>query len=266
MFSYTYSKLRGNYTGLTSSDISDGGAGGRASPNNSRAFDEPYFSWNANGGSSSGLLPTDRPNTFKGYAYYEMPWMKRFTTDIGIFQYLYSGSPVTSYLDVGDGGTAWAVQTFNRGEYVSASQDPTSGFITLGSPHTFRTPWYIQSDLQFTQNVKLGEEKVLSFGATMANLFNQRSVTAYNALMDSGDGVNQYAALPSSSCQAPLPGYCYIGNGNPFYAAAERPYNVSDVINNYKGRGYAIALNSAYGTPAYYQLARTIRLQAKFTF
>jgi hypothetical protein len=63
-----------------------------------------------------------------------------------------------------------------------------------------------------------------------------------------------------------LPGYCYIGNGNPFYAAAERPYSVSDVINNYKGRGYAIALNSAYGTPAYYQLARTIRLQAKFTF
>ena len=27
MFSYTYSKLRGNYTGLTSSDISDGQAG-----------------------------------------------------------------------------------------------------------------------------------------------------------------------------------------------------------------------------------------------
>ena len=68
MFSYTYSKLRGNYTGLTSSDIADGN-GGRNAPNNSRSFDEPMFSWNAQGGSSSGLLPTDRPNAFKGYAY-----------------------------------------------------------------------------------------------------------------------------------------------------------------------------------------------------
>ena len=52
---------------LTSSDLGDGG-GGRNAPNNSRAFDEPYFSWNANGASSSGLLPTDRPNALKGYA------------------------------------------------------------------------------------------------------------------------------------------------------------------------------------------------------
>ena len=47
MFSYTYSQLRGNYTGLTSSELSDGEAGGRNSPNNSRAFDEPFFSWNS---------------------------------------------------------------------------------------------------------------------------------------------------------------------------------------------------------------------------
>ena len=87
MFSYTYSKLRGNYTGLTSSDISDGQQGGRSSPNNSRAFDEPYFQYNSFGGSSSGLLPTDRPNTFKGYGYYELSWMKKFSTNFGIFQY-----------------------------------------------------------------------------------------------------------------------------------------------------------------------------------
>ena len=70
MFSYTYSQFRGNYTGLTSSDISDGGAGGRNSPNNSRAFDEPYFQWNARW-FFQRLLPTDRPNTLKGYAYYD---------------------------------------------------------------------------------------------------------------------------------------------------------------------------------------------------
>src|SRR5579872_7174927 len=118
MVSYTYSKLRGNYTGLTSSDISDGQLGGRSSPNNSRAFDEPYFSYNSFGGSSSGLLPTDRPNTFKGYGYYELSWLKHMTTDLGLFQYLYSGSPVTSYLDVGAGNGAWPVQAWDRGQFV----------------------------------------------------------------------------------------------------------------------------------------------------
>ena len=93
MFSYTYSNFRGNYTGLTSSDIGDGG-GGRNAPNNSRAFDEPYFSWNANGSSSSGLLPTDRPNALKGYVYYDLPWLSKFATDFGVFQAAYSGTPL----------------------------------------------------------------------------------------------------------------------------------------------------------------------------
>ena len=100
MFSYTFSRLCGNYTGLTSSDQADGG-GGRNAPNNGRSFDEPFFSWNANGGSSSGLLPTDRPNTFKGYVYYDLNWMRDFSDRFGIFQVLYQGSPLTSYLDAG---------------------------------------------------------------------------------------------------------------------------------------------------------------------
>jgi hypothetical protein len=276
MFSYTYSRLRGNYTGLTSSDISDGQQGGRSSPNNSRAFDEPYFSYNSFGNSSSGLLPTDRPNTFKGYAYYEMPWSKfsrKSTTDIGLFQYVYQGSPVTSYVDVGAGGGGWAVQAWDRGNFVDASQDPTTGVITLGAPHTFRTPWYTQTDLNFTQRYKISETKVLSFGATFANLLNQRAVTAYNADITSLEIGNQYITLPSTTSTpcttqpiSSFHGTCYIGDGNAFYAAVERPYNVAAQLNNFKGRGFNAALNSAYKTPVYYQLARTIRLEAKFTF
>ena len=120
MASYTYSKLRGNYTGLTSTDISDGG-GGRNAPNNSRAFDETYFSFNAYGDSSSGLLPTDRPNTFKGYAYYQLDWKKKFSTNFGIFQYFYQGSPVSSYVDVGYSvipGNFFAVYPEDRGKSV----------------------------------------------------------------------------------------------------------------------------------------------------
>jgi hypothetical protein len=274
MFSYTYSRLRGNYTGLTSSDISDGQQGGRSSPNNSRAFDEPYFSYNSFGGSSSGLLPTDRPNTFKGYAYYELPWSKfssKSTTDLGIFQYAYQGSPVTSYLDVGAGNGAWAVQAWDRGKFVDASQDPTTGAFTVGSPHTLRTPWYTQTDFNLTQNYKISEMKVLSFTAIFGNLLNQRAVTAYNADLTSLAVTNQYVTLPSTTStpcttQLSFNGQCYIGDGNPFYAAVERPYDVQSLLNNQKGRGVSAALNTAYKTPVYYQLSRTIRLGVKFTF
>src|SRR5208337_4646807 len=70
MFAYTYSSFRGNYTGLTNTDISDGG-GGRNAPNNSRAFDEPFFYYDAAGQPNNGPLATDRPNTFKMDGYYE---------------------------------------------------------------------------------------------------------------------------------------------------------------------------------------------------
>jgi hypothetical protein len=266
MVSYTYSHLRGNYTGLTSSDISDGQFGGRSSPNNSRAFDEPYFQWNSFGGSSSGLLPTDRPNTFKGYAYYQLSYLKKFSTDFGIFQYLYSGAPQTAYLDVGAGNGGWAVQAWNRGNWVDASRDPATGLITLSSPHTFRTPWYTQSDFNIQQNYKLSESKVITFNMTFANLFNQRAVTAYNADITSLAVTNQYAALSSTDPNCTFVGQCYIGDGNSFYAAAERPYSPQAQLDNFKGRGTYAALNGLYKQPFYYQLARTIRLGLKFTF
>ena len=264
MFSYTYSKLRGNYTGLTSTDISDGNFGGRNSPNNSRAFDEPYFSWNANGNSSSGLLPTDRPNTFKGYAYYELPWGKfsnKLTTDAWIFQYFYQGSPVTTYTDIGYGGTGWPVDVVNRGKWVDVSQDPTTGLISVGNPTTFRTPWYMQSDFNLQQNYKISEQKVLSFTATFANLFNQHSVTAYTEQIDTQSGFTFGA-----------PNGTYIGNGVAFYANAMRPYSLSEVLNspaqnqNFQGGTGPQTLDSLYKTPLFFQIARSIRLGLKFTF
>jgi hypothetical protein len=242
--------------------------GGRSSPNNSRAFDEPYFQYNSFGGSSSGLLPTDRPNTFKGYAYYELGWLRKFTTDFGLFQYAYAGSPITSYVDVGAGGGGWAVQAWDRGKYVDVSQDPTTGFITIGSPRTQRTPWYTQTDFSFQQNYKVTESKLITFTANFMNLLNQRAVTAYNADITSLAVSNQYATLnsPAGPGSCAFSTQCYIGDGNLFYAAAERPYSVQDQLNNFKARGVSAALNSAYKTPVYYQLSRNIRLGVKFTF
>jgi len=284
MFSYTYSKLRGNYTGLTSSDISDGQQGGRSSPNNSRAFDEPYFQYNSFGGSSSGLLPTDRPNTFKGYGYYELSWLKKFSTDFGAFQYFYSGAPMSSYLDVG-ANTFWAVYAWDRGKWVDSSQDPTTGVVSVGPPHTRRTPWYIQTDFNLTQNIKITESKTLSFTVNATNLFNQRSVTVFNADMTSLDlaGAGQYLTLPptnspslpcnrgtSGSTEVPQ---CSIAGGDLFYAAAMHPYDVNALMNNRRSSCgsstvgcISSAVNSAYGKPYYFQLARTIRLGLAFRF
>jgi hypothetical protein len=259
MFSYTWSRLWGNYAGLTSSFQGDGG-GGRNAPNNSRAFDEPFFSWNANGGSSSGLLPTDRPNTFKGYAYYELGWLHKFTTTFGIFQVLYQGTPETSYVDVGfafPGG--FPTYPNNIDKFVNITQDPTTGLITIGAPHTQRTPWYNQTDFNVTQDFKIGESKVLSFSGIITNLLNERSVTAIGEQFDTNTAQNFLA-----------PGGNTLFNGTAFYSAAFHPYDVAALANaspsnTVSGNG-PITVNSQYGQPNRYQAGRTIRLGLKFRF
>lgn len=258
MVSYTYSHFRGNYTGLTSSDLSDGGDGGRNAPNNSRAFDEPYFQYNSFGDSSSGLLPTDRPNTFKGYAYYQMDFLRKFTTNLGLFQTLYEGSPNTTYMDVGD-AFGYPVQVFNRGKWADVSQDPTTGSVEVGNVRTYRNPWYNQTDFNFQETMKISETKSLSFSSTFANILNEHSVTA----------VNEQIGTSFQSSNYVTPGGTRLANGIPFYAAASSPYSVSDALNGINGQshtGKPITINSKYGQPLYYQLPRTIRLQAKFTF
>jgi len=264
MFSYTYSNFRGNYTGLTSTDVADGG-GGRNAPNNSRSFDEPFFSWNAEGGSSSGLLPTDRPNAFKGYAYYDLPWLRKFTTDFGIFQFAYSGSPLTSYLDVGyafPGG--FPTDIVNRGKWIDVQQNQGTGVITASAPYTKRTPWYIDSDFNLKQSYKIAERKSLSFDATFSNLLNQHSVTSEVQQIDSGSATNFIA-----------PGGQTLFSGPAFYGAAMHKYDYLAEMNqagdasnpNGNGKkGGPITVNSQYGKPYLYQGPRNIRLAIHFTF
>jgi hypothetical protein len=150
---------------------------------------------------------------------------------------------------------------------VDVTQDPTTGFVTIGSPHVQRTPWFTQTDFSLQQNYKVTESKLLTFTANFTNLLNQRAVTAYNADITSLAVGNQYIALTTPAGSGCVFGsQCYIGDGDTFYAAAERPYSVQDQMNNFKGRGVSAALNSSYHTPIYYQLSRNIRLGVKFTF
>jgi hypothetical protein len=296
MFSYTYSHFRGNYTGLTNTDISDGG-GGRNAPNNSRAFDEPFFYYDYQGRINNGLLPTDRPSVFKGYAYYERPWLSKFSTNIGIFQYLYEGTPISSYVDVGNSfapdfglynvasaeGGAFPTYIVGRGNFLPVSQD-ASGNITLGNITQRRTPWFVQSDLQLSQTYKVAETKVLSFSVTVPNALNQRSTTAYWENIDS-DYYPQFLAPTSAACAAQngtgSAACSQAANGYQFYSAAMSPYNYKALFNSVSGSCATCTINKAtgaiattgtmtvnslYGQPLYHQLSRNLYMAVKFTF
>jgi Carboxypeptidase regulatory-like domain len=269
MFSYTYSRLWGNYAGLTTTDFGDGFAG-RNAPNNSRSFDEPYFSWGANGQSSSGLLATDRPHAFKGYAYYELSEGRHNTTDFGVFSYLYSGSPETSILDVGFAiGTqpGFPVDVVGRGKWVDVTQNQATGAITVGSPVTRRTPWFASSDVNLSHNYKLGEAKAITFSVTAANVFNRRAVTG---VYESIDSLNTLSFI--------APAGLTLGAGQAAYAAYEHPYDISALLNsaptsttcpsssNPNSVCGSLTVNSQYGKPGLFQLPRNIRLGLRFTF
>ena len=259
-FSYTYSSLWGNYTGLTTTDQIDGGATGRDSPDTTRSFDEPFYYFGANGKSNNGPLPTDRPNALKGYVYYQLPWGKGQTTTIGLFQSAYEGSPVSTYMDIGGmpfgNFVAEATYIYGRGQWVNATTDPATGAITLGTPYSRRTPWFMQSDLNIGHQIKVGEGKAIGFEAAAFNVLNQRAVTAY------------YGGLNSVNFATPLvPGNVGLGAGAATYQALETGYNVSQFINGDAASGApAVIKSSWYGKPFLYQNARSIRFTLKYTF
>jgi hypothetical protein len=250
--SYTWSRLYGNYTGLTTTEQTDGGITGRNSPDTTRSFDEPFYYFGADGKSNNGPLPTDRPNTFKGNVYYQIPWRgNRMSTTLGLFQTAYQGSPVTSWADVGLGvtnGPIEGVDIFGRGKWVDASTDAT-GHIVLGTPRDRRTPWFTQSDLNLAHSIKVNsnnEAQVLTFNATFLNLLNQHAVTAYWGGLNSqftGNALLQF----------------HVFDGAAFYQQVETGYNVKTAASG-------VLLNSQYGQPNLWQLSRSIRLGASFRF
>jgi hypothetical protein len=263
MFSYTYSRLWGNYTGLTTTDQIDGGVTGRASPNTTRAFDEPFYYFNYQGKSNAGLLPTDRPNAFKGNAYYAMPW-KGMTTTFGLFQVAYQGSPVSTAMEVGgpySGYTSPFEDTyiFGHGQWANISQDPSTGAVTFGNPYTRRTPWFTQSDFNFVHSIKVNknnERQVFDFQATLLNLLNQRNVVSYWETANSYWSGNYSGVVPN--------GVTIRGNGAAFYQAAETGYNIQSGLSGVSAGQFILGSN--YGTPNLWQQARKIRLGVRYTF
>jgi hypothetical protein len=255
MFAYSWSRLHGNYTGLTTTDQNDGGTTGRNSPDTSRSFDEPFFYFQANGKSINGPLPTDRPNTFKGYLYYTQQWNKKQTTTLGLFQVIYQGSPVSSYIDLGGANGSnpvFSTYVFGHGHWANVSTD-SNGAMTIDGVGTRRTPWYSQSDLNFKHEVKVNpnnERQVVAFEATFANLFNEQKTVAY------WEGMN---SIPANT--PAYPNGVNIGQGALMYQTFENGYNLQQAITN-----SGVIKSAQYGQPNQWQTPRTIRMKLSYNF
>jgi len=280
MFSYTWSRLWGNYTGLTTTDQLDGGSTGRNSPDTTRSFDEPFYYFGANGKSNSGPMPTDRPNTFKGDAYYRLPW-KAGATTFGFFSYAYQGTPVGSYVDLALASYGLPLEStyiFGRGQYANITG--TSGNLTIGTPYLRRTPWYYQTDFNLAHEIKVNknnEHQALTLSADATNLFNQKSVTdfygGFNSIYYDNTPLSPQGAS-FFACGAATGPICsqsgaQLGGGAQLYQTLEGGYNPQDWINGGTGTyGSAspVVQSSWYGKPYRYQYGRKIRFGVRFTF
>jgi hypothetical protein len=259
-FAYTYSRLRGNYSGLTSTDIADGG-GARANPNNNRSFDEPQFQFDASGKVSNGLLATDRPNSFKGIAYYRFATWKRNEPTIGLFQQASSGTPISTFGDVNGSAGSYPVYLVGRGNWIDMTKD-SSGNWVYGNTYVRRTQWFTQSDASFVDDYRVSDAHEawrLGFEANITNLFNQKAATVYASRVNSSAGSTANYIRPNGS-SAGAPNYGILENGYDWKTIANAPKTATNVTQG------PLVLSNLYGLPQTWQAGRSIRLKVKFVF
>jgi hypothetical protein len=145
--SYAYSQLKGNYSGLASSDEF-----GRTDPNVERYFDGLVYGYDQNGGVVDGELNTDRPHTVLLQGIYRFNW----GTNVGVNFSFRSGTPRTTIAD------------YNGVD-----------FFPFGRNDLGRTPNLTQTDLYIAHPFKLGGNMGLELSLNVLNLFDQKTVTRY---------------------------------------------------------------------------------------
>jgi hypothetical protein len=263
--SYTWSRLYGNYTGLSDTAYTDGN-GGRHEPNNGRAFDLPQMLYDGQGHVANGPLPTDRPNSFNGFGYYRIKWFGQESL-IGISQQLSSGSPQSTCLGTVDSASS-CMYVAGMGNWINFHQAANGDIIQDSITKGKRSPWLTQTDLNFTHELKVSktnEALRLGFNVNCSNCLNQRAPMVLNPTPASGfttpNGTNatgwDYKALET--------------NFNYMALMNDKTYTIDPTTNKlvYAGpnsNGKPNTLLSRYGLPVIYQASRTIRMELKFTF
>ena len=142
--SYTWSRLYGNYSGLSQSDEN-----GRTSPNVGRLWDYPLMMFQDGGDPALGPLATDRPHQLKANFIYQF----NFGTSIGVNQFIGSGLPVSR--EIGTFGTNNLPVNY------------------LGRMSDGRTPTFSQTDLLVQQTFRIGGSRQFQVSLNVLNLFNQ---------------------------------------------------------------------------------------------
>ena len=252
---YTYSKLTGNYAGLTNSDVTDGN-GGRHNPNNHRDFDHPDMQFTTSGRIMDGPLSTDRPHVLSGVGYYRLKW-KGMESTFGLTQLIASGSPKNTCISTLQSGSS--CQFFEqRGTFVDITRDPATGNWVEGAiHHDARTPIYSQTDLNFAHELKVSKTNELMrlrFEWNVLNLLNQDSVLQYQPNPTLG---GQNITIKDPTNQTGIDFKTMMTGWDPIAAAnANGVYNV----------GAPLTLANRYGHPFLFQTRRTMRMGIRFTF
>ena len=252
--SYTYSKLTGNYAGLTNTDPVDGG-GGRHAPNNGRAFDLPTQSYLPNGQLDEGPLSTDRPNTGKVFGSYRLKWAKMATL-FGFTQSAFQGTPLSTCLPVV--GTSSACQwAEGRGNFLNLARASNGDISVTSIDKGARTDPFFQTDISIRHEIPVKEGMALSFEANVTNLLNQRAAVAYYQF-----------AIPTQLI-SPTRASRFSGDPRVDWGKVMNGYNYVDGLNAkgaFAGVQTPLTMASRYAMPQVFQGARNVRLQMRFTF
>ncbi|MBI5084794.1 MAG: TonB-dependent receptor [Acidobacteria bacterium] len=244
--SYTWSRLWGNYAGLSNSDEA-----GRSNPNRSRAFDSPYEYFDASGSQRNqvGRLGTDRPHTFKVFGSYELK-NKLGVTNLGLTQLALSGTPDSTQFIYQNASTF----PFGRGD--------------LG-----RTPIFTQTDMLLAHTIKTSEKTSVRLEMDVRNLFNQAAVISRSFQLNRAGAVDA-RTLPLSKFFAGYNPRDYITfrgtvplnpvYGLPASAAVGGLASLSGSATTFASQSSAMSVyNPNFGA---YQDVRVLRFGARFVF
>lgn len=254
--SYTYSRLYGNFSGLTNSDEE-----GRSDPNAQRAFDEEEIMYNSFGKPEYGRLNTDRPHTFKASGGYQFNWWGMKST-VGMNQQWYTGTPHStrmSFIDVDI-----LPYVYHRGGFGNITQDAAGNWVLNGIQHNARVPFYTNTDFQITHEFKLSktnEALRLQLQFNALNVFNIGRILTKQDRTDR-DRFNDFVTFPDPTCGFPLAtDPCASNSGQDRSIFLGGSLDVIAAAN-----ASALQLRPGYGLETRNQAPRTLRLMVKLIF
>jgi hypothetical protein len=165
---YTFSRLYGNYSGLSNTD--EVFVSGRTLPQSAERmfvragtnagtyYDSEAYLLDSKGRYIEGRLATDRPHVFKAYGSYGFQW----GTSVSAQFYAGSGTPLTTLLED------------NNWDQI----------IINGRGDMGRTPVLSQTDLLVSHQFKIAEGKMLRLEFNMMNVWNQKTVRHIDPLIN----------------------------------------------------------------------------------